>query len=287
MFSALSKLVSFVYQHEDESDEEVEEENNVNNSNHNSYGYRSGKELESVKNFNGNVTHVFENHGLINGEIYFSFDTVIDKVRLKVNDAVHVVAKQQTDGGVLITEQVSLIKEDWDDQEVEVNNHEEDSVQDGIVGKVTKFDGNEGIIQGYVYFDMSNVIDDYIPKNGDYVKADYHQTENDTKIENVQPLRYLEKESKITGFQFDHGYIDGEIFFYAEACVDGYKPCKWDKVIVKAIESEQRKCTWRAVSIKPISVVSSTRYFTDSIVWCSVNYLIDIFSIMQSVKTEP
>jgi hypothetical protein len=50
----------------DESDEEVEEENNVNNSNHNSYGYRSGKELESVKNFNGNVTHVFENHGLIN-----------------------------------------------------------------------------------------------------------------------------------------------------------------------------------------------------------------------------
>lgn len=245
-----------MYQHEDESDEEGEEENDVNNSNHNSYGYRSGKESESVKNFNGNVTHVFENHGLINGDIYFSFDTVIDNVRLKVNDAVHVVAKYQTDGGVLITEQVSLIKEDWDDQEV--NNHEEDSVQDGIVGKVTKFDGNEGIIQGYVYFDMSNVIDDYIPKNGDYVKADYHQTENDTKTENVQPLRYLEKESKITGFQFDHGYIDGEIFFYTEACVDGYKPRKWDKVTVKAVESEQGKCTWRAVSIKPVSVVSST-----------------------------
>lgn len=254
MFSALSKLVSFVYQHDDDEEEHYETDQTIavpiDKIHQEPADNRQSTRTDQVKNFSGKVTHVFEKHGLINRDIYFSFDTIINEVKPQIGDEVDVVARQQGDDGLLITEQVSIIQESWD-----TNNDEEciEEVevlpQDGIVGKITRFDGEKGLINGHISFKREDLYEDFIPYVGDYIKAEYD--ENDKFIERMEPLRYLEKESKITGFQGDHGYLDGEIFFYPEACVDGYKPVKWDKVTIKAIESAQGRCNWRAVSIKP------------------------------------
>lgn len=270
MFSALSKLVSFIYQPEDEdsNDEEDVDKNEVpaNGSSHLTPDAILQKQnSDSYKNLTGKVTHVFEKHGLINGEIYFSFDKVIDNVSVKVGDPVDVVARQQNSCGVWTTDQVSIIQERWDDYDFEDDldvdkNQSEKSSQDGIVGKITRFDGEQGLINDYVSFEVCQLIDDFKPYVGDYVKADYSSDGSVMQIANIQPLRYIEKESKITAFQVDHGYIDSEIFFYPEVCVNGYRPRKWDKVVVKAVESAQGKCNWRAVSVKPVNVPLSQRY---------------------------
>ncbi|XP_071133478.1 RNA helicase Mov10l1-like [Mytilus edulis] len=264
MFSALSKLVSFIYQPEDEdsNDEEDVDKNEVpaNGSSHLTPDAILQKQnSDSYKNLTGKVTHVFEKHGLINGEIYFSFDKVIDNVSVKVGDPVDVVARQQNSCGVWTTDQVSIIQERWDDNDFEDDfdvdkNQSEKSSQDGIVGKITRFDGEQGLINDYVSFEVCQFIDDFKPYVGDYVKADYASDGSVMQIANIQPLRCIEKESKITAFQVDHGYIDSEIFFYPEVCVNGYRPRKWDKVVVKAVESAQGKCNWRAVYVKPVNV---------------------------------
>ncbi|CAC5397162.1 unnamed protein product [Mytilus coruscus] len=258
MFSALSKLVSFIYQPEDEDSNDEEDvdkkEVPVDRLSHLTSGHTLPKQnYDCFKNLSGKVTHVFEKHGLINGEIYFSFDKVIDNISVKVGDPVDVVARQHNSCGVWTTDQVSIIQETWDDLEVD-NDQSETSTQDGIVGKITRFDGEQGLINDYVSFEVCQVIDDFKPYVGDYVKADYASDGNVMQTTNIEPLRYIEKESKITAFQVDHGYIDNEIFFYPEVCAYGYKPRKWDKVVVKAVESAQGKCNWRAISIKPLNV---------------------------------
>ncbi|CAG2195379.1 unnamed protein product [Mytilus edulis] len=227
MFSALSKLVSFIYQPEDEdsNDEEDVDKNEVpaNGSSHLTPDSILQKQnSDSYKNLTGKVTHVFEKHGLINGEIYFSFDKVIDNVSVKVGDPVDVVARQQNSCGVWTTDQVSIIQERWDDNDFE-DDLDVDKTNQKNLHKMALW-------------------------------ADYGSDGSVMQIANIQPLRCIEKESKITAFQVDHGYIDSEIFFYPEVCVNGYRPRKWDKVVVKAVESAQGKCNWRAVSVKPVNV---------------------------------
>lgn len=255
MFSAFSKLVSFVYQHDDDDDEDdppdvdqtvevpaLKEHSKLTDIKHNS------SKPDLVKSFIGKVTHVFEKHGLINGDIYFSFDTIVNDVIPEVGDDVDVIARQKEVGDLLIPEQVSVLQESWDTNSDNDNQESEVLPNDGIVGKITSFNGKDGLVNGHITFVREDLCGDFTPCVGDYVKAEFQK---DQSIKGIVPLRFMERESKITCFQGDHGYLDGEIFFYPDACEDGYKPFKWDKVMVKAIESAQGRCNWRAVSIKP------------------------------------
>lgn len=264
MFSAFSKLVSFVYQHDDDDDEDdppdvdqtvevpaLKEHSKLTDIKHNS------SKPDLVKSFIGKVTHVFEKHGLINGDIYFSFDTIVNDVIPEVGDDVDVIARQKEVSDLLIPEQVSVLQESWDTNSDNDNQESEVLPNDGIVGKITSFNGKDGLVNGHITFVREDLCGDFTPCVGDYVKAEFQK---DKSIKGIVPLRFMERESKITGFQGDHGYLDGEIFFYPDACEDGYKPFKWDKVMVKAIESAQGRCNWRAVSIKPWKMPVVSQY---------------------------
>lgn len=60
----------------------------------------------SRREFDGTVSHVFSGHGLIDSEVYFSFEAVIGGTRPAVGHSVHVVAVQQHDGGGWHAQQV-------------------------------------------------------------------------------------------------------------------------------------------------------------------------------------
>ena len=51
------------------------------------------------REFEGQVTHLFDKHGLIDNEVYFSLEHVVGGVRPSLHDKVSVVATQHHAGG--------------------------------------------------------------------------------------------------------------------------------------------------------------------------------------------
>jgi hypothetical protein len=83
------------------------------------------------------------------------------------------------------------------------------------------------------------------------------QKDRQLYAKHVSPLREWCFEGEVTAAMSDHGYIDGEVYFRMDACLNGYRPRKWDAVRVGAIESNQGKCKWRAVYVVPTTSDSS------------------------------
>ncbi|KAK7476009.1 hypothetical protein BaRGS_00032716 [Batillaria attramentaria] len=222
--------------------------------------------------FKGKVTQVFCGHGLIDGEVYFSADSVCEGGVLQVGDQVNVVARQQHREGGWIAETVTVVHSSWEEDE------EKPVVSTGEVGRVTQFRGGEGVINKNIFFDISSCLEGYRPHPGDWVTVELEADEEDdeTKKEpeadgfedypsekqlyaaKVAPLREWSFEGVISAAMADHGYIDEEVYFRIEACMNGYRPRKWDRVRVAAIESTQGKCSWRAVGVFPLSSDSAS-----------------------------
>ena len=60
-----------------------------------------------------------------------------------------------------------------------------------------------------------------------------------------------ETEGVVSGEMGDHGYIDGDVFYSSAALQDGHRPRKWEPVHYIAVESQQGRCPWRAVTVCP------------------------------------
>lgn len=206
------------------------------------------------REFEGKITHIFSNHGLIDNEVYFSFDDVLGRVRPNLNDIVTVVAKQQYENGGWHAEQVS-VSENWDDCQTDDDDTEKELYPTEIVGHVTDLNDSQGYVGGNVYFDLKECkCDDYKPFNGDWVKVSVIYPEGNSfhaVASELQPLRVKETDGVISGEMGDHGYIDGEVFYMSDAIVDGFIPRKWDPVHYRAVESLQGRSSWRAVEVKP------------------------------------
>ena len=223
------------------------------------------------RQFEGKISHVFSSHGLIDSEIYFSFDDVIGENKPSLGDAVSVVATQEYKGGGWLANQVTMTS-DWgdnyNDNSIDNDDGDDDinldvSCPAEVVGKVTHYRDSKGYINDNIFLDLNSCEHgDYYPAVGDWVKTvvSYSIEENtDLKAEKIEPLRVNETEGIITAFQGDHGYIDSEVFFTPEACRDHYVPRKWDPVSFKAVESAQGRCAWRAISIQASAKPDTTR----------------------------
>lgn len=260
MFSALNKVVNYFWTEEDEesSDHEDTTTNIILNSQKTGNG--SAKSLPDTsaqsKGIDGKVTHLYNTHGLIDKEIYFSFDAVQGEKYPKVGDHVTGVARQQHADGGWHAEQVILCTDFWDQDGGDVEEIEQ-SEPNAVVGVITNFKGTEGFINDFIRFTFhqSDIGEDnFFPCNGDYVTADIFKTdEGQTEGQNIRPLRVEEREGKVTGALQNHGYIDGEIFFSYCVCRDGWQPKQWDRVRVVAMESVQGRNTWRAISVEPVT----------------------------------
>jgi hypothetical protein len=229
--------------------------------------------------FTGKVTQVFHNHGLIDGEVYFSAEAVCSINPIQAGDTVNVVARQQNKDGGWVAESVSVIESTWEDEEEAAP-----IVPTGEVGKITQFrarDG-EGVINKNILFDVSMCREGYKPCAGDWVTVELdldvsessdhdgtkeatvnnaHDRESTTKnkvaefglngndnsglnggggdegdwfteqqkdrqlyAKHVSPLREWCFEGEVTAAMSDHGYIDGEVYFKMDACLNGYRP---------------------------------------------------------------
>ena len=256
MFSAVGKVLGYFWGEDNES--RVKDPGQTEQS-------KSDESYPKSRQFEGNISHVFSSHGLIDSEIYFSFGDVIGQNKPCLGDNVSVVATQEYKGGGWLATQVTVTA-DWGDSDNDDDGDEIDldsSCPAEVVGKVTHFKDRRGYINDNIFLDLSSCDHgDYMPAVGDWVKSvvSYGGDDKiDIKSEKVEPLRVSKTEGVITAFQGDHGYIDGEVFFTPEACRDHYVPRKWDPVSYKAVESAQGRCTWRAISIQPSAKPDTTR----------------------------
>ena len=221
------------------------------------------------RQFEGKISHVFSSHGLIDSEIYFSFDDVVGENKPSLGDPVSVVASQEYKGGGWLANQVTVTS-DWSDNDNGIDDDDDNDINldatcpAEVVGKVTHYRDFKGYINDNISLDLNNCDHgDYIPAVGDWVKTvvSYSGDEKtDIKAEKVEPLRVNETEGIVTAFQGDHGYIAGEVFFTPVACRNHYVPRKWDPVSYKAVESAQGRCVWRAITIQPSTKPDTTRY---------------------------
>ncbi|XP_052781179.1 RNA helicase Mov10l1-like isoform X2 [Mya arenaria] len=245
MFSAAGKMVSYLF---GGSDDAVKPESVPD--------YENPHEPDVAVNrrdFEGKVSHVFSGHGLVDSEVYFSFDDVLGGARPGVGHKVHVVAVQQHHGGGWHAEQLTVVT-DWeegDDDIAETDN----SRPSEVVGTVTYSSGQTGNINNHIFYDLAECkCGAFRPGKGDWVKVTVKyegDNVNDVVVTNIQHLRVKETEGVISGELGDHGYIDGEVFYARDSLQDGYRPRKWEPVHYVAVESQQGRCSWRAVSVQP------------------------------------
>lgn len=258
MFTAVGKVLGYFLGDDNTTHSDTESPVPAQESNeHESY--------PKTRHFDGNITHVFSSHGLIDNEVYFSFSELIGESEPSPGDRVAVVAVQEYKGGGWLASQVTLTST-WSDSDDEDDNECEDFTTKKpaeVVGRVIKYRDGKGYITDNIYLDLSQCDHgEYTPAVGDWVKTvvSYNDDDEiDKRVERIEPLRVSETEGVITAFQGDHGYIDGEVFFTPEACVDHYIPKKWDPVSYKAIESIQGRCTWRAISLQASLKPDTTR----------------------------
>uniref|UniRef100_K1R4Y5 RNA helicase n=1 Tax=Magallana gigas TaxID=29159 RepID=K1R4Y5_MAGGI len=246
MFTAFSKLLSF-FLNEEEDTQEADADSEKSQQERDLESSDEDDEEGLTKNSNGKVTHIYNDHGLIDGDIFFSFQTVLSEKRLTVGEEISYVATREN------------IKSGWRATHVSVATNwemDEDGLKDkSLVGIVEKFNGEFGTINGQIQFSLSDVsLEDYVPHVGDYVTLEVRRVSGLLEGSSVKPLRIFQKEGQILAVQQDHGYIDGDTFFMMTACRESYRPRKWDQVQTVVIESTQGKCSWRAISISPVIV---------------------------------
>ncbi|KAK3102564.1 hypothetical protein FSP39_012227 [Pinctada imbricata] len=255
MFTALYKVLDFFWTTEEEEQEEtlsnsVEEKSKSGHNNdhqkdqENSTAFNT--ESLNTKYIDGVVTHLFDTHGLIDNDVYFSFENVSYEKIPKIGDKVNASVKRKHVYSGWYAVQVTMeTDQQWECQD------EDELIKDSVVGIINYFEDGEGVINSAIRFKLDGLIDNYSPRVGDYVTTDVNNEKDCVWGSNIKPLRTLEKEATVTSVLKGHGYIEEDIFFAFDSCQEGYRPRRWDNVKVIAIESDQGKSTWRALSVWP------------------------------------
>ncbi|CAL1531357.1 unnamed protein product [Lymnaea stagnalis] len=276
MFSLISKIVGYFF-----GDSPSEKSTNSSNQSYlnqtDDFSYldapflTTAKENVKIQALNGKITHLFEGHGLINGDIYFSSGNFQRGEQIEVGDNVEVKAVQHTEDGGWYAEDLKVTNNDWsgkvqdDPEEIDIS-----VLQSQVVmGKVTSINNVAGKINKDIDFDISDCKDEYLPMRGDWVSANVKEFDKQLDVVddwssmsvikvkrafNISPSRQCITEGVVSAVMQDHGYIEEKIYFDKTACLNGYWPKRQDVVKVVAVENSRGKtCEWRALSLVPLS----------------------------------
>nr|CAH7724744.1 unnamed protein product [Callosobruchus chinensis] len=129
---------------------------------------------------------------------------------------------------------------------------------------------------GPIEVDLDNVCIEFIPVVGDWLELEVKCTVDEQEIDllgkileinKIIPLRSHMVIGKITSWNADQacGTIDRNIYFDKNVLVNGYVPVAGDKVIIQAIESEQKRCIWRALKVVPEFITKQNNSSTTGI----------------------
>ena len=208
------------------------------------------------KDLFGKVTRLYDGSGVIEGDVYFTFDCVIGGIRPEVGTEVHVEASRESETAGWKATRVQVMKE-WslDDAESSASSAET------FIGTITNIDHESGVVDNEITFKLSCVRFGYAPYQGDWVKLDLKRSRAGTaEVRGVMPLREKNFTGRVTYVSSGFGYIDEEVFYTCGVCPRGFRPCRGDVVKVTAIESQQRKAVWRAIKVEPKMATPMLRY---------------------------
>jgi hypothetical protein len=254
MFSAISKAAGFLFWGSDDKGEEAEP-----------VPPEATKSEPDSLGVQGKVTSIHNGYGVIDKEIYFSFECVVGGVRPKVGDVANVLATRKSVDDGWKAEQVSVVTGVSWDAHLEDNGSAKqpvpEVVSETVVGMVTGASSGQGLVNNDISFEKDAVTPDYIPYRGDWVTCDIERnTINGTcHAIKIAPLRTMDFNGEINSVLNGFGYINRDIYVQFDACriASDCEARRGEKVCGKAIESNQGKCNWRAICIMAVSSQSS------------------------------
>ncbi|XP_050300745.1 probable RNA helicase armi [Anthonomus grandis grandis] len=115
---------------------------------------------------------------------------------------------------------------------------------------------------GDITVDLDKVSTDFVPYVGDWLQLDVKYQVNEQSLDlsgqvievnKLSPIRPHIESGKILSWDVSSctGSISSKIFFDKQSLSCGYSPVVGDKVVTEIIESDQGKCTWRALKVIP------------------------------------
>ncbi|XP_077294325.1 putative RNA helicase armitage [Arctopsyche grandis] len=238
----------------------------------------------------GKITRLTDSSGIIDGRLKFSLENS-NHLQLKVNDVVnYLIFQLNEDEPPKVSRILSVLETFWDSSE---NGNKEflphgseqeyfDIVDRVLVGKVIKREGRNVTIEpNNVKFNLDHVVSNFLPMVGDWVEicGKVQQEKNVLfgndigeilEVTTLACLRSEIVEGKITKLEKDNGWgiVDNRILFNILSCNASYNLKIGDEVIVDAIESDQGKLSWRALSIVvKTSYRKNTRKITTPVVY--------------------
>nr|XP_020010556.1 cancer/testis antigen 55-like [Castor canadensis] len=208
----------------------------------------------SLQTVQGIVTSFCSDYGLIDESIYFSTD-VSGHLPLKVGQKVTAVVKEDKTSHKLKAIKVDAISDNFDvagpsDSRIRI-----------LVGCVNRIKNDTVYIDKKIYFSLDIVSEGFMPYKGDWLEVEYSLLPGTSKIKthSAKPMncKHVDK-VYITWLQDRCGVIDYTIFFTLDSLKlpVGYIPQPYDIVSVVVVESVQLCCTWRAVSMTPVQILS-------------------------------
>ena len=215
-------------------------------------------DYECTKTFEGTVSLVTPEYGMVDNDVYFSRRLWDHKQPLDVGTRVSVDAERKHEEAGWVATSVRPVTEassdytNWcDAEESETNDVVE---KKDMVAEVTYFRRSKGSLNSRIQFELADCADCYQPARGDWVSCTlaYNSVCGQT-VSDVKPLRTSTYEGKITGLHTDYGFINDDIYFLRGSCLDGYAPRRDDRVCGDMIEfGGRRHQNWRATTVRPI-----------------------------------
>ena len=200
---------------------------------------------EMKKTFFGKVTKLYDNAGLVDDEVYFTFDKVLGGARPALNSEVQVKASRVSANDGWRADQIEIMATDWDELG-------DDGTDEVLIGEITDINDKYLVVSHDTHCPITSLAFGYVPCNGDWVRAEIIRDRGLVcEVKVVKPLREKNLTGNVTSVGHGHGYINTDIFFSFGSCRTNYLPRKGHTVRVTAIESNQGNCKWRAVKVDP------------------------------------
>ena len=182
MFGLYSKLSGFVWGCEESEDtnsqackRNLREKKTVSKGIADDVGYsRLSQNPKFKKKLVGKVTRLYDGAGLIDDEVYFTFDKVIGGERPEVGTEVLAEAFRESEMAGWRAVRVQVMSE-W-----KLDENEEPASVETLIGSITNMAHDSGVVDNEISFKMSCVRQGYVPFSGDWVKLDVDQAADGT-----------------------------------------------------------------------------------------------------------
>ena len=199
------------------------------------------------RSFQGCVTKLYGNYGMVDEQVYFDYSCVTGK-RPTVGSKVTVSAVRESASSGWRAVEVSLVDSLY--ETFDRTSSSEAEQERSVVGKVTKTSSYGAVINDAYQFDRSVTPDGYVPFRGDWLRAEIRGYGDDWTVTKAVPIGERQLRGRVTSLRHGNGMIDEDVFFQFSACVRGYRPRMGDVVEAYVIEFTGFRASWRATFVQ-------------------------------------